>query len=98
MRIAWLARARRERDSQIDYLLERSPRAAARSSEEIDRQVDLLTDFPRMGRTGKLRGTRELVISRTKFGAVYRIDEVADVVLILRFYHGAQHRAGWKRL
>ncbi len=41
-----------------------------------------------MGRAGRRRGTRELVVARTPFLVVYRVE--ADVITILRLFHGAQ--------
>jgi addiction module RelE/StbE family toxin len=41
-----------------------------------------------MGRSGRIEGTRELVISRTPYIAAYRI--LGSTVQILRVLHGAQ--------
>lgn len=41
-----------------------------------------------MGRTGELEGTRELVISRTPYKAVYVVHE--DHIEITRVIHGAR--------
>ena len=43
---------------------------------------------PRMGRIGKLAGSRECVVPRNPYLLVYRLQ--ADVVQILRVMHGAQ--------
>jgi plasmid stabilization system protein ParE len=40
------------------------------------------------GRSGRVRGTRELVISNTPFIAAYAIDQ--DRIVVLAVYHGAQ--------
>ena len=56
--------------------------------DRIQQQVEALEQFPEMGRQGRTEGTRELVIQRTPYIAVYRI--VRGVVLILRVLHGAQ--------
>jgi plasmid stabilization system protein ParE len=40
------------------------------------------------GRRGRVRGTRELVISNTPFVAAYAVDKARVVILAL--YHGAQ--------
>jgi len=55
---------------------------------EISRRVDLLSDFPSMGRPGRISGTRELVVSRNRCVVLYRLDD--DMVRILRVVHGAQ--------
>jgi plasmid stabilization system protein ParE len=44
--------------------------------------------FPRSGRSGRIAGTRELVISRTPYIAAYRI--AGDTVRILRVLHGSR--------
>ena len=41
-----------------------------------------------MGRAGRVKGTRELVISKTPYIAVYRI--IAEAIVVLRILHGAQ--------
>ena len=49
----------------IDYIAEDSPQAAIEQGDEIERQVERLLEHPRLGRPGRVRGTRELVINRT---------------------------------
>jgi toxin ParE1/3/4 len=44
-----------------------------RLDEEIERQIDRLADHPEMGRVGRVNETRELVLVRTQFIAVYRV-------------------------
>jgi plasmid stabilization system protein ParE len=43
---------------------------------------------PASGRPGRLRGTRELVVTGTPYIAAYRV--VDDMVTILRVLHGAR--------
>lgn len=88
MILIWVPTAIEERFSQLDYIAQDNPLAAIDQDEEIERQTDLLTTQPKMGRVGRVKGTRELIISRTPFIAVYRIKGTS--VEILRFLHGAQ--------
>lgn len=88
MILIWLPVAIEERFDQLEYIALENPLAAIELDEEIERQTDLLTTQPKMGRPGRERGTRELVISRTPFIAVYRI--AGRRIEILRFLHGAQ--------
>lgn len=88
MEIVWLPAGGRTRDAQIDYIAQENPLAAARIDEDIERQVDLLATHPLIGRPGRRRGTRELVISRTPFIVIYRV--TARRVEILRVLHGAR--------
>ncbi len=48
----------------------------------------LLEPHPRAGRTGKVPGTRELVVSGTPYMLLYRIAD--GVVQILGVIHGAR--------
>ena len=88
MSVVWTPQARAEREAAIEYIAEDNPVASLDQLAEIKKQTNLLATQPKMGRAGRIKGTRELVISRTPFIAVYRI--VGQRVEILRFLHGAQ--------
>jgi toxin ParE1/3/4 len=87
VRIEWHQLAQADLIELIKYIANDNPVAATRSHEEIRRQVGLLASYPEIGRPGRIRGTRELVVSGTPFIAVYRTGEL---VTILRVLHGAQ--------
>lgn len=80
--------ALRNRTEQLKYIAEDNPAAAARLDSEIERQTDMLAEYPQMGREGRVKGTRELVIGRTLFVAIYRVKR--NRIEILRILHGAQ--------
>src|SRR5215510_6310812 len=63
MKVVWLQQARADLDSIVDYLLERNSQAAVDIYEAIRQQVGKLADFPRIGRPGRVAGTRELVMA-----------------------------------
>jgi toxin ParE1/3/4 len=65
----------------------RDPAAAERTIRHIVEQTSGLTFYPRIGRSGGVEGTRELVISNTPYIVIYRIRERVE---ILRVRHGAQ--------
>lgn len=90
MNIVWLPRARTNRTRAIDYIAEVSPAAALDQLGEIERQSDVLANYPEIGRVGRVRGTRELVVNRTPFILVYRVRSKAKRIEILNFLHGAQ--------
>lgn len=92
MFISWSTQARAERRAAIDYIAQDDPFAALNQLSEIEQQAELLVTQPEMGRVGRVKGTRELVISRTPFIAVYRIK--GERIEILRFLHGAQKWPG----
>jgi toxin ParE1/3/4 len=70
------------------YIARDNPAAAARQIERVFRAVTTLLHFPEIGRPGRRTGTRELVVGRTPFIAVYRIrDDTIEIVSVL---HGRQ--------
>ena len=86
--LVWLPEASLERFKQLDYIAQDNPLAAADQDDEIERQIDALQEHPKLGRPGRVKGTRELVISRTPFIVAYRLK--AQRIEIIRFLHGAQ--------
>ncbi|HEY3118137.1 MAG TPA: type II toxin-antitoxin system RelE/ParE family toxin [Chloroflexota bacterium] len=53
-------------------------------------QAARLGNYPNLGRTGRIPGTRELPIGRTPYLVVYTVDRSIDTVIILRVLHGAR--------
>ncbi|MBP0579352.1 type II toxin-antitoxin system RelE/ParE family toxin [Labrys sp. LIt4] len=90
MRIEWLPIAEQNRESQLAFIAERNLWAAIDMGDAIEVAVLRLADHPRLGRPGRVPGTRELVVGGTPFIAAYGIE--GDVVVILRLLHGAQRR------
>ncbi len=62
--------------------------AARRVAQTIVTAAQRLAHLPRIGRPGRVAGTRELIVTRTPYIVPYRI--VADEVQILRVYHAAR--------
>ena len=88
MRLEWSAHALADRDAIFDYIEADSSQAAIAVDERIREQAETLTRFPQGGRSGRIEGTRELVISRTPYIVAYRI--ALDTVRILRVLHGSR--------
>ena len=88
MRLEWSAFAQADRDAIFNYIEADSPQAAVTVDDRIRVQAQELMQFPELGRPGRIDGTRELVIHRTPYIAVYRITN--DSLRILRVLHGAQ--------
>ncbi|MEO1988862.1 MAG: type II toxin-antitoxin system RelE/ParE family toxin [Martelella sp.] len=91
MKVVWLPQARTDRTDAIAYIARENPRAALTQLGEIEQQTDGLADYPEVGRIGRMRGTRELVVNRTPFIIIYRVRPRLERVEILRVLHGAQH-------
>ena len=88
MRLVVLAAAQADLEAAFAYIAAENPQAANRVIGEIITQIDRLADFPEIGRPGRVAGTREWVISRTPYVAVYRLRP--GLVQILRVLHGAR--------
>ena len=58
--------------------------------------AELLRTYPRLGRVGRARNTREFAVAHTPYLLIYRHER--EVVTILRVLHGARdwpiHRSG----
>jgi toxin ParE1/3/4 len=92
VRIIWSRGAGRDLDLIAEYISRDNPAAAFRTISAIIRQVDMLGEFPALGRVGRLTGTRELVVSRLPYIVVY--SHAQDAVRIVRVLHGATN---WTR-
>jgi toxin ParE1/3/4 len=86
--IEWLPAAQRDFDSIVDFIAADNPLAAIEQGDEIEQQIVSLLAHQQLGRPGRVRGTRELVVVRTPYLAVYRIKH--GKIQILRILHGAQ--------
>jgi toxin ParE1/3/4 len=90
LRLVWLPRAIANRDAQIDYIATRDPLAAIGQGDRIDTLISQLLDHPEIGRPGRVKSTRELVISGTPFIAVYRYKPRAKRIEVICLLHGSQ--------
>jgi toxin ParE1/3/4 len=88
MPIKWLRTALRNLDHHASYIAKNNPDAARRAVERVQGAVGQLTQYPSMGRIGRVRGTRELIIGGTPWIIVDRVR--ADAIEIIRVLHGAQ--------
>ena len=84
--------AERSLTAQLEWIAERNPWAALDMGDAVHAAVGRLADYPVMARSGRVAGTRELVVVGTPYIVVYRIEPAA--VVILRVLHGAQR---WPR-
>ncbi len=82
--------ARADIQSIYDYIAKDNPRIAARVIGTIEQSTMRLTMFPLSGRSGSVETTRELVIPRLPYIAVYRL--ISDTVEIIAVFHAAQDK------
>jgi len=63
------------------YIAQHNPAAAVRIWQTIITAVGRLADRPNLGRPGRVEGTRELVVPRTRYIVVYAVLD-GDVVVV----------------
>lgn len=80
--------ARSDIEGAFAYIAQESPRAARSVVERILSALETLPKNPMKGRPCRVEGTRELVIPRTPYIAVYEVGE--NSVAIVRVIHGRQ--------
>ena len=89
MKIVWSPEAVEDLVSLRAYIAEDNPAAARRTVRHIIESIEqLIPNNPRIGRAGRVPGTRELVIPRSPYIVPYRLQRMT--IQILRVYHGAR--------
>ncbi|OSP53725.1 type II toxin-antitoxin system RelE/ParE family toxin [Pseudoruegeria sp. SK021] len=83
----WKAAAIADLMAIVDYIADDNPDAALAVMDEIHTKVARLPAHPKSCRTGRVQGTRELVV-RPNYIVVYA--ETPAVVTVLRVLHAAQ--------
>jgi toxin ParE1/3/4 len=77
MRVRWTDPAQTDFLEILGHIARENPAAAERVGRRLLSAIDGLAEQPRLGRPGRIAGTRELVIPRLPYIAIYRIVEAA---------------------
>ena len=88
MKVVWTRPALRDLEAIGDHIARDNGPAADRIVKRIRDRTRDLTNYPLLGRAGRVAGTRELVIPDTRFIVVYRVGD--DRVEILAVFHAAR--------
>jgi len=88
MRVRWLRRALRNLDEEATYIATDDPEAPRRVVEHVLKAVVMLAARPGLGRPGRVPGTRELVVQKTRYVVPYRVR--GDSIEILRVFHSSR--------
>lgn len=86
--LRWTRRAVRRLDQIGSYIAKDDPEAAARLVARIVSAVDNLRSQPAMGRSGRIKGTREYVFADIPYIVAYRVKP--EVIEIIAVIHRAQ--------
>ena len=93
MRLRFTAETREHIAEIYGYIGDRSPAAATQVAARIRLAAERLTEFPKMGRTGRVAGTHEWVVRGLPYIIVYEIGTTdPNEVVILGVFHAAQDR------
>ena len=87
MRVVFSDRAKLRLRQIHRYIAEDNPVAAERVAIRIRQTVELLVDFPRIGRIWEDGATRALPVSGLPYRVHYRIDEAMETVQIITIAH-----------
>lgn len=81
--IVWASPALAEFDELVAYIRSQDPITADRVAARIDQRIGFLLAHPLIGRPGRVRGTRELVVA--PFIVAYEVtDELVVILAVLR--------------
>lgn len=82
MRVIWAKSATFARSALIDYIADDNVLAALDVDDTITAATLRLSDFPLLGKHGRIAGTRELVVHE-HYILVYEVTEECIIVLML---------------
>jgi plasmid stabilization system protein ParE len=85
MRVRWLRTALRNLDDEATYIAADDAAAARLVVKRVLNAVSILAEQPGIGRTGRVPGTRELIVAKTRYIVPYRVR--GETVEILRVFH-----------
>jgi len=88
VRVRWLHRALRNLDEEASYIAAEDPKAARLVVGRVLDAVAKLAEQPGLGRPGRVPGTRELVVPKTRYLVPYRVR--GEAVEILRVFHASR--------
>ena len=85
MRLRWLRKALRNLDDEATFIAADDSAAARLVVKRVLESVAQLAEQPGLGRPGRVSGTRELVVLKTRYIVPYRVR--GQMVEILRVFH-----------
>ena len=85
MRLRWLRKALRNLDDEATYIAADDAAAARRVVKRVLDAASILAKQPGLGRPGRVPGTRELIVAKTRYIVPYRVR--GETVEILRVFH-----------
>lgn len=88
MKILWTRVALEDLEAVRNYISEDNPKAADDILEKIEKSATSLVHYPQLGRSGRVKGTRELIVIGTPYLIPYRIKK--DRIEMLAVLHSTR--------
>ena len=85
MKIRWTEGAEHNFDQIEEYIALDNPAAAVATIHKVFAAAVMLADYPALGRRGRERGTKELVVAGIPYIIIFAIHR--DQLIILRVLH-----------
>ena len=85
MRVRWLRKALRNLDDEASYIAADDAAAARLVVKRVLAAIAMLAEQPGLGRPGRVPGTRELIVAKTRYIVPYRVR--GETVEVLRVFH-----------
>ena len=85
MRVRWLTQALHNLDDEASFIAQDDPQAAQLVVQRILDSIAILPEQPGIGRPGRVPGTRELIVLKTRYIVPYRVR--GQTIEILRVFH-----------
>lgn len=83
MKLRWTRPSLNDLSEIHAYIAEQNPKAALNVARIIRAQAEGLTAHPLMGRSGRIEGTRELIVSGYPYMIAYRVTkETVDLLAV----------------
>lgn len=88
MKLRYTERAIADLEAIQAYIAQFNPSAAINVGNRIKSAIELLEDFPGLGRPSRIRRTRVLLVAATPYAVYYSVDRRLREVSIVHIRHG----------
>jgi addiction module RelE/StbE family toxin len=85
MRVRFTKLADADLNQAYDYIVRDNPSNARSVIERIEKAIITLCEYPSLGKSGRMDGTREFMVLNTPFIVVYRVEK--HILQILSVLH-----------
>lgn len=85
MRVNWTKSAINDLEIEANYLSKISPSIEDSFLEHVESSIDLIKEYPELGRIGRVNQTRELILKKFQYILVYLVE--SSYIDIIRLLH-----------